>query len=453
MNTKSAMFLLSMLFLTACVTLPGLNKADLENRIAQGEKIARDAGLTKKIIQTDTFRLVTFGTLKSANSPVNIYIEGDGLAWESRRSPSKNPTPTDPVALRLAALDQADNVIYIARPCQFIQNDPACSIEYWTSHRYAPEVLNSLNQVINYVKIKYGATSFNFIGFSGGGNLATILASQRSDILTLRTVAGNLDHVALNEYHDVSQMPQSLNAVDFAKAVQHVPQIHFIGADDRVVPDLMAKSFEMHLEDKSCVQLKVVQGTSHTSGWTGRWRRLMEIPPECREMPAENTLDMSQFDMPKAHFAAPPPPLNDFAAMNEMEDELPAVTQQEKPPLFEAEEAENPPTQADDVMIDENAAQQDLQMGEEPSAAEDEDVSTQSQEPVVEEEAPATDMVPLEDVEGDSENALSEVEKQEQSLLNEFDGVETGAEEMPEEFIFEEDPFAEFSDDSNAAAQ
>jgi hypothetical protein len=34
---------------------------------------------------------------------LRVYIEGDGFAWKSRTQPSGNPTPHNPVALKLAA--------------------------------------------------------------------------------------------------------------------------------------------------------------------------------------------------------------------------------------------------------------------------------------------------------------------------------------------------------------
>ena len=50
---------------------------------------------------------------------VHVYIEGDGYAWATTTDPSDDPTPINPLALRLAAVDDAPNVLYLARPCQF----------------------------------------------------------------------------------------------------------------------------------------------------------------------------------------------------------------------------------------------------------------------------------------------------------------------------------------------
>ena len=50
---------------------------------------------------------------------VNIYIEGDGRAWLNKNRPSLDPTPKNSLALKLAEIDPAPNVIYLARPCQY----------------------------------------------------------------------------------------------------------------------------------------------------------------------------------------------------------------------------------------------------------------------------------------------------------------------------------------------
>ncbi|MDA9667740.1 hypothetical protein N9T45_02775, partial [Candidatus Pelagibacter sp.] len=53
------------------------------------------------------------------NEKVVVYIEGDGLSWIDRFTPSSDPTPKNPLAFKLAKLDQNQNVIYLARPCQY----------------------------------------------------------------------------------------------------------------------------------------------------------------------------------------------------------------------------------------------------------------------------------------------------------------------------------------------
>ncbi len=48
-----------------------------------------------------------------------VYIEGDGRAYVNRRTPSNDPTPGNPMALRLALADPSLRVLYLGRPCQY----------------------------------------------------------------------------------------------------------------------------------------------------------------------------------------------------------------------------------------------------------------------------------------------------------------------------------------------
>ncbi len=101
---------------------------------------------------------------------VLIPVEVGG-GWEQRGS---DPTPRNPVALKLAAADGASAVLYVARPCQFagVDRDPDCTEKYWTSHRFAPEVIDSTSAVIDRAKKVAGVTAVELIGFSGGGAVA-----------------------------------------------------------------------------------------------------------------------------------------------------------------------------------------------------------------------------------------------------------------------------------------
>jgi pimeloyl-ACP methyl ester carboxylesterase len=169
------------------------------------------------------------------DGPVDVYIEGGGLAWRSKSEPSMDPTPRHALGLALATADWGANVVYIARPCQFtpMTMNPRCGVAYWTGKRFAPEVVAALGQAIDQVA---AGRTIHLIGYSGGGALAVLVAARHFDVASIRTVAGNLDHDEVNRFHGVSPMPDSLNAIDVAGAVTAVPQIHFSGGDDTVVP-------------------------------------------------------------------------------------------------------------------------------------------------------------------------------------------------------------------------
>ena len=239
--------------------------------------------LVEHKIQAGSFLLTSYVHVRSRGNVANIYIEGDGRAWLSKRRASLDPTPKNPLALKLANLDPADNVIYLARPCQYTKmvDGSLCNQKYWTSHRFAPEVIEAMNSALDHAKKYYGITKFNLIGFSGGGNVAALLTAKRDDIASIRTVAGNLNHELQSNIHGVSQMPQSLNAKDIAHKISHIPQIHFIGSEDQIVPRQLYDSYNAASGQLGCVQSYVVDGVEHIKGWESVWKLLLSKPVHC----------------------------------------------------------------------------------------------------------------------------------------------------------------------------
>ena len=235
------------------------------------------------VIRAEPFLITSYNKIKSQNNLARIYIEGDGLAWSGRRTPSLDPTPIDPVALRLAMSDPAENIIYLARPCQYTKmiSSNICPDKYWTSHRFAPEVVASYQSALDQLKEKYNLTGFELVGFSGGANIAVLLSAKRNDITNLRTVAGNLDHKTLHEIHDVSQLSGSLNAADYAMDVFDIPQMHFVGADDKLITIKIIESFKGKSGKTNCVHGRLIENASHEKGWTDIWPDLLNIPVKC----------------------------------------------------------------------------------------------------------------------------------------------------------------------------
>lgn len=252
------------------------------DRDANADSIARPAGLARTVIKTDSFVLTTFARISNHTSPIDVYIEGDGLAWLSRTEVSLDPTPREAQGLALAAVDPAANVVYIARPCQFTARakNPNCGAAYWTGKRFAPEVIASIGQALDQIAAQAPGQKINLIGYSGGGAVAVLVAAQRKDVASIRTVAGNLDHAEVNRLHKVSPMDGSLNAIDVAPQLAKIPQIHFSGADDTTIPPTIAVRFRTAAAS-SCVRTEVVAGAAHETGWTERWRALLAQSPGC----------------------------------------------------------------------------------------------------------------------------------------------------------------------------
>jgi len=262
----------------ACALALLLAGCAIDDRIGTAAAIARPARLAASDVATATFTLRAWSRIGDPAAPLAVYIEGDGLAWLSPTEPSLDPTPMQPVGLQLAALDGGSNVLYLARPCQYVLG-PKCRETYWTERTYSPEVIAAMDAAVSRFA---GRAGIHLVGYSGGGAVAVLLAARRTDVLSLRTVAGNLDHAAFTRHHQVSPMTESLNPADSAAAIARIPQIHYIGGRDSVVPRLVADSFARRAGDESCITLVPVPAASHDEGWTGLWKTAASRLPECR---------------------------------------------------------------------------------------------------------------------------------------------------------------------------
>ena len=274
--------LMKTFYLLLCLTIAACT---ISPRIERAETIAQKAMLTLSLIESSPFKLTVFERINAPGQTATLYIEGDGLAWTSRSSPSLDPTPTNPVALNLASLDNTPNVIYMARPCQFSKManiNETCPQKYWTSHRFAHEVIKAMNDAIDQIQNRYSFTGINLVGYSGGGAIATLLAAQRDDILSLRTVAGNLDHVTLHNIHHVAQTPQSLNPKDVAQRIAEIPQLHFLGSNDTQITSDIYESFYQASGQSHCIQSITVRNTTHQKGWSKIWPTLLQKPLNCK---------------------------------------------------------------------------------------------------------------------------------------------------------------------------
>ena len=245
-------------------------------------------GFHRHEIQAAGFLLTSMERVASPGSATaHVYIEGDGRAWVTKTRPARDPTPRNPLALKLALklalADDSANVVYLARPCQYakIGRDPACSSNrYWTSHRFAPEVIDAMSAALDALKRRHALAGFHLTGFSGGGAIAALLTARREDVVSLRTVAGNLDHALHSRIHGVSPMPHSLNARDIADRISHIPQIHFSGGRDKTVPPRILRSYAEHMRQTDCTRLRIVESAGHTNAWEALWPDLLrtELP-------------------------------------------------------------------------------------------------------------------------------------------------------------------------------
>ncbi|MCW2477515.1 alpha/beta hydrolase [Candidatus Symbiopectobacterium sp. NZEC135] len=275
----------SMLLWMLATSLTGCN-ADPRH---YADQLAQRGNLQHGTLWAAPFHLTTYTRITRADRPLHVYIEGDGRAWIQHFRVSRDPTPRRAMGLALAAEDTAANVVYLARPCQFTvaEQASACRPEYWTGKRFAHDVVASMDAAISHYLRQTPGQPVVLTGYSGGGAIAVLIAARRKDIALLRTVAGNLNHVAVNRLHRVALMPDSLNPADVANEIAAVPQLHFSGDSDRIVPSVIAHFFVTAVG--RCADVREVHDMDHEGDWPALWSALLQMRVPCED-PAQRAL-------------------------------------------------------------------------------------------------------------------------------------------------------------------
>lgn len=194
-----------------------------------------------------------------------------------------DPTPTDPIGLKLALADRsAATLVYLARPCQYANPmGRSCRPLLWTAARYGDEILDATDERLDEILAPLVPREVTLVGFSGGGVVASLLAARRDDITRLITVAAPLDIDAWTQAQDVSPLLRSSSPMDVVDALRSLPQDHFLGLQDERVPPDVIERFDRALGDEAPSRVHRVQDASHLD-WPGRWAALLDgLEPLC----------------------------------------------------------------------------------------------------------------------------------------------------------------------------
>lgn len=220
----------------------------------------------------EAFPLRAYRRGARAPGPVTIFIEGDGARWPRGRPP-RDPTPEDPLALRLALADPTAKVAYLGRPCQYLDDGPRddCPSALWTSARFGDEAIAMTMGAIDRVKAATQASAIHLVGYSGGGALATLIAARRSDVTCLVTIAAPLDLTAWAEILAVAPLKQSVDPLARAAALTAIPQTHFAGGRDRTVPPATLAAYRQR---QPHARFELVADFDHECCWVAAWSRL-----------------------------------------------------------------------------------------------------------------------------------------------------------------------------------
>lgn len=258
--------------LTACASVPSPDE-----RRQQADALAQGQHWQSLALQTEAFQVQAYLPATFSGEVLTLYLEGDGFAWRSSHQPSLDPTPLEPLVLRLALAQPDGTAAYLGRPCQYLDAQRApCATRYWTDARFAEALVNSLDQAVGQLKARAGAQRLVLVGYSGGGALALLLAARREDVTRVVTVAGNLDHAAWTQHHRVSPLQGSLNPATLRSRLAGVEQLHLTGEKDRVIPPPLVEAFVAGYPPGHHAQVRVLPGYDHRCCWAQDWSQLWQ---------------------------------------------------------------------------------------------------------------------------------------------------------------------------------
>ncbi len=282
---KARYAILTALLLASCAHVADELDGTAANRIA------RPAFMVERTMDTITYPLNMWERMHTRGAPANIYI-GEG-----------GSTPSHALGLHLASRDNADNLAWIAQPCQF--HSPSTNDGCKNDSPVSADAIAAFNDALDDIKKRYSIEGFNLIGYDSGASIAAHLAAGRKDVLSLRTVAGTLD-----------------TAHGIAPALRNVPQQHFIAAGDTVVPPAIYHAFRQAVGESACVRYALIQDADHRKGWVEIWPKLLKLVPACGPVAARDAAPETKT----------PPLINPYAKEVIRMEPVPAPADEPLPP-------------------------------------------------------------------------------------------------------------------------
>lgn len=234
------------------------------------QTVVAGAGLQSGIFETAHFRHKYFANGETG-STLFVYIGSDGTPWINGNYISKDPTPRNPLGLRLMALDDSP-AIYLGRPCYFgLSRFDECSSDLWTWGRYSETVIESMEQALLAAFSQSEAEDMVLVGYSGGSVIATLLANRVESVRGLVTVAGNLDIALWVEERGFLPLESSINPADLQVLRSALIGVHLVGGRDEVVPPSVSYSFV----EKHGGEFWSYPNFDHGCCWETEWPKIL----------------------------------------------------------------------------------------------------------------------------------------------------------------------------------
>jgi alpha/beta hydrolase fold len=237
----------------------------------RADAMARGAGFAQ--VEAGRFLRMYVKAPLPASAEITVYIEGDGARWRAADLPPADPTPENPLALRLAIADPGPAVAYIGRPCQYLDEEALadCDPNLWVGGRFSEAAVAMVDRAVDALVARTGARRLTLIGHSGGGAMAALVAARRRDVACFASIASPLDTTAWTQSIGVSPLRTSLNPADQAARLASIPQVHFTGAEDETVPP---NSIARYLKSVPAAREVRIAGFDHDRYWVRDWVQL-----------------------------------------------------------------------------------------------------------------------------------------------------------------------------------
>jgi hypothetical protein len=231
------------------------------------------SGLHESVITGTTYRHVVLSRQEDkARSKIHVYIGSDGSPWTNGQVPSNDPTPRNPLTIKLMLLDDYD-VVFVGRPCYFgLAEDRNCKTSDWTFGRYSGDIVSSMASVIRQLVVDGQYGDVVVIGYSGGGALARLVAPGIPNLVGLLTIAGNLDTDAWTDARGFLPLTQSLNPANQAPLAAKVLHVQAIGKNDTIVPQSVTNAYQAKGHN---VQVWSYEDFDHVCCWIDEWQSIL----------------------------------------------------------------------------------------------------------------------------------------------------------------------------------
>lgn len=112
-----------------------------------------------------------------------------------------------------------------------------------------------------------------FMGHSGGGTLAMLLAERFPQTRAVVTLAGNLDIDRWARLHGYLPLQDSLNPATRKPLSADIYQLHLVGADDQEIPPAI---IEPVIAKQSGTRLEIVSNYNHICCWKAIWPDILQ---------------------------------------------------------------------------------------------------------------------------------------------------------------------------------